>query len=449
MTVRAAEDSSAVRLFVIAAAFAALVFAFVTPPFKVPDEVGHFWRASAIAYGVVVPQVDSRGASAEIPVGLKTLVFILYSSPSESLQQQKVTAEKVRLARQLPLEQLKMVSVTFPAGYTPVPYTGQIVASLAGRATHAKPVVTFYLGRLLNALLYIVLIATAIRVTPLLRWLFCAAGLLPMAMYLAGSWSPDAMTIAASFLFLALLLRACSSTGPLRGREVAALACAAALVGLCKPAYFLIALLVTAIPASRSRRRGAVIALVLVVTAAATGVSLWTSTHGGGSVRPDAVVDAGAQLDCIRRAPLQFVAVVTKEFRVHAGEYVGQCIGRLGMMDAPLPRPVIWIEVFALGVAAASAGGAIRWNLRLLAMAIAAATAAGIAASLYIGWTPPCAGSIDGIQGRYFLPILPTVGLALGGSALRGRNISLVTTPLAAAIAAAASVATLIIRYYS
>jgi len=41
------------------AAFAAvgllfgIAYTLITPPFEVPDEVGHYWRASSIAYGYI------------------------------------------------------------------------------------------------------------------------------------------------------------------------------------------------------------------------------------------------------------------------------------------------------------------------------------------------------------------------------------------------------------
>ena len=37
----------------------------------------------------------------------------------------------------------------------------------------------------------------------------------------------------------------------------------------------------------------------------------------------------------------------------------------------------------------------------------------GIFLASYLGWTPPCATFIDGVQGRYFLPIVPLAFLVI------------------------------------
>src|SRR5437667_12497065 len=65
-------------------------YALVTPAFEVPDEVAHYWRATAAAYGHVV--VGQRVA---LPRGYRVIVWALSLTPDD----ERVTPERLRKAR--------------------------------------------------------------------------------------------------------------------------------------------------------------------------------------------------------------------------------------------------------------------------------------------------------------------------------------------------------------
>ncbi|MEA2327151.1 MAG: putative rane protein, partial [Thermoanaerobaculia bacterium] len=74
------------RLFVVAALLLGLAYVFVTPPFEVPDEQNHFWRALAVGRGQLLP---ARGLDS-MPVVKSTQDFVWVMSrgePRETLQQ--------------------------------------------------------------------------------------------------------------------------------------------------------------------------------------------------------------------------------------------------------------------------------------------------------------------------------------------------------------------------
>ncbi len=423
------------RIFVLVGLCAVVAFTFVTPPFRVPDEVGHFWRAESIAHGTLFPRMTPRGGAAELPKGFGSLVYVFWGTSPDF----KITYEEFHRARWVRLEAGNLIPVTLPAGYTPVPYIPQIVAALTGRVVQAIPVVTFYLGRLFNGLAFVAIVALAVRTAPMLRWLFAASALLPMAIYLAASWSPDAMTIAASYLFIAALLR-----GARTPRDAGWLAAAGAFVGLCKPAYFLIALLALAVPIARGRYR----AIIIAATAAGVALAMWNAARAFAPARPGTPIDASAQIDCIRHEPGLFGDAIVHELRAHGFEYVEQGVGRLGLLDIRLPKAVVPAELLLLLLCAWSGVEAPSLRVRVLSLGIAAATIGGIALSSYLGWTAVCARQVDGIQGRYFLPIVPLI-FAIVSLPLVRRDLiprlALFTVSIAANVMALAVV---ISRYY-
>ena len=83
---------------------------------------------------------------------------------------------------------------------------------------------------------------------------------------------------------------------------------------------------------------------------------------------------------------------------------------------------------------------------RCVAIAIVIATIAGIMLSQYMIWSIVCGDAIEGVQGRYFLPILPLALLAIGFSIPRLRIDARVIAVIAVVCNAFAFVA--IIRRY-
>lgn len=262
------------RLFVVAALIIGLAFAFVTPPFAVPDEQNHFWRALAIARGHLIP---ARGRDrTTIARSVQNLVWVLdRAEPRESLR------EKLHVIASLPFDGQEGGEVRFAAWYTPLPY----IVQSAVAAMPLRPIVLFYGGRVANLLAAILLVALAIRAAPRHAPVIAAAALLPMTLYESASWSADAATIALAWLFIALLLE------PPRRMWVVAMVGLA--LALCKPAYFLIALLALATK-FRWRDRIAIIG----ATASGTLLSLAAARRGAYNARAGLPVDAAAQIRC-------------------------------------------------------------------------------------------------------------------------------------------------------
>src|SRR5258708_38085428 len=111
--------------------------------------------------------------------------------------------------------------------------------------------IVFCGGRLANLLVAVILIALAIRAAPDYSGIIAAAALLPMSLYELASLSADAATIGLAWVFTALLL--------VPPRRLWVMALAGFALALCKPAYFLIALLAAVAPL-RWRSRIATIA---------------------------------------------------------------------------------------------------------------------------------------------------------------------------------------------
>jgi hypothetical protein len=195
-----------------------LALTFLTPPFQVPDEPQHFFRAYQISeFSLRSGGAPGRaagqgvGAGATLPASLPELVEHFMGSRAV-LAPRPVRPTKLRAtwAAAVPLDPGRRVFVDFSntAFYTPLPYLPQAIAIAIGRWAGLGPLGLLYAARLLNGLIAVGITAVSLRLLPFGRLAACVAALLPMVHYEFASAAPDAALIASSFLFTALSLRA-------------------------------------------------------------------------------------------------------------------------------------------------------------------------------------------------------------------------------------------------
>jgi len=411
------------RLFVAAALLIGIAYVFVTPPFEVPDEQNHFWRGLAIGNGQLLPK---RGLDATpIVKSTQNLVWVLArTEPRETL------AQKLRVIAALRYDGSAAGTVRFAAWYTPLPYVAQsLIAALP-----LRPAILFYGGRMANLAAAILLIALAIRAAPQYGNVIAAAALLPMSLYEFASWSADAATIALAWLFTALLL--------VPPRRTGIIALAGFALALCKPAYFLLALLAFAMP-FRRRDRVAIIG----ATTIGTLLAILAAGRGAYNPRPGLPVDAAAQLRCIAADPIHFASIAVHDVATNGRFYIEEMIGRFGANEIKLSPVIITIEIILLLAVALASGAEQRARIRLTALVIVVLTIGGILLSQYLIWSVVCGDAIEGVQGRYFLEILPLFLAAIALPRIRSLISQWVVTGVAVACNAAA-LWTLVHRYW-
>jgi uncharacterized membrane protein len=384
----------------------ALLFAFLTPPFQSPDEVGHYWRAMAISRGSLRAVMVAGRPGDRIPADARDLVATLWMDLAGK-EQVKFDRAKFRDARALrPSDPL--VSVSFPAFYTAVPYTPQALALVVTRRLHCPTLVGFYAGRVLNAIVGVLLVMLAMRMLPDAAWVFACAGLTPMFLYLAGTFSADVVTAGLAFCATAAALR------PIK----AAFPAFAGLLSLAKPGYALIALL--ALPRLRQKRERVAIAIAFVAVALGGWLATMNARDSYFPMRSDIVTDARAQATNVAHAPLRFLNVAAADYAHHAWAYLDQLIGRLGWLDIGLPSFVIYAYLALFLFVALSLS--VRFGIaeRAMLAMVFVATLLTLSLAQYLIWSPVGGSEIEGLQGRYFIPAVPLLLLAISAPWLRG-----------------------------
>jgi uncharacterized membrane protein len=445
-------------VFIVLASVFGLLFLFVVPPSQVPDEMVHFYKAYQVSEGRFLGKTQDELAGDNLPDSLRMFgrALINQNLPFHPENKQSIPLLLAELSQ--PLNPGKQAFVDFRGAllYSPVPYLPQAFGIALGRLLSLPPIILFYIGRLFNLAVWIALIQLAIRWIPLHKWVLALLALTPMSVFLGASLSADASTNALAFLLIAIILKF-SFVGdePLQNKDFALLFAVGILLSLSKQAYLFLGVLILLIPIERfgSLQRKLAISLLFVglCTAATLGWT-WLGRHLFISNMVESGVAPQAQLVYLMKHPYRIFDVLSKTYYASFAFYLDSWIGVLGWVDTRLPDYVYSIfKVLILVIALLDVQ--IQYKLkipqRLLIGATFLAGAGFVLATSYIFFTPLAKGRILGVQGRYFIPLMPLFLLLLYNRKLwLPKGIMAGAVTISALLGLAFAAQALIVRYY-
>lgn len=420
-------------IFAVIALIAGPILCFLTPPYQTADENAHFFRAYQVSEGGWKGEVLSVWTGGRLPAGVSTLRDREEMNRLSGKSQEKTSLALIVSGLDEPWGE--RIEVQFPnsAIYPPTNYLPQAAGIAVARALGGGPLVSMYAGRLANLLAYIAVTWTAIRLMPFAPMLLAAVALLPMSLFQAATLTADTPLNALSFLFLALSLRAAAGQdGRIDRKPLAARIVSGVLLAAGKSVYApLLAIgLVRALADRNERRRAVLLVEAVVIMAGLVATVAWyaTNTEHMISVRSSIdVIDSKAQFAFVLGAPLTYLTIFFDTIAQQTYIYFLTTVGVLGWLDTLLP---IWVYDYApwiLALALVTRGrsdGAPPWILRCGLPVLAFGVVFAIFLSLYLSWTPPYRTMVEGVSGRYFIPLLTPVLLAAVLPAIPGRPVN-------------------------
>lgn len=386
----------------------------ITPPFQVPDEAVHFYRAINISQGELAAEVQNGTAGGVIPenafqTGAQLAIYLAFNP------QNKQSFEKLSFFLNLPPEPAKKRFVKNHSIYTPVPYLAQAFGVGIGKVLYLPWLRTMYIARFTTLIFWLLCTYIAIKIIPVSKWLLVLLALSPMSLFQAASLSADSPTNALSFLFISLLLRN-SVENELDNRKLIATLILGILISSCKPIYIFLVFLFFLTPINRTniKKYGATFTLSLLSSAGL--IMLWmylikdvyTAFHSWRELPPEQVVSSSEQIKFILSHPLQYLGVMLNTTRMHGTEILESFIGKLGWIDTPLPRWLLFSHSgMLLFYALTDSNKEIIlscWQKVVLSFVFFGSVVLTYT-SIYITWTPVGNPTVQGLQGRYFIPI--------------------------------------------
>ena len=410
--------NKAENAFLIIGVIFGILFLLITPPFQVSDEYNHFFRSYQISEGRIIPERQQSKIGGLIPKSLVTTSQSVSTGiPFHPEIKQK--PEKIFSLLNLPLESHNKIFVHFPntSLYSPIPYLPQATGIALGKIIGFSPITLMYMGRICNLLVWVLLGYLSIKVTPIFKWLFFLLALTPMSLFQAASLSADGVTNSLSFLLIAIFL----NHGLVESKQVNKIGIfiiilLSILLSLAKQAYLPLALLFLIIPPKKlgMKRYFTIFALLLLLCLLA--VIAWSFITKEMYIPLQPNVSPSKQLVIILNNPLNFFALIFDTFILKIATYIKEFIGTLGWLDTELPKLYIFSYAFVLlfvAMASKKKDIVISYKQKMVILITLILNVIFLYALMYLSWTSVGGNIIEGIQGRYFIPIAPLVFLLL------------------------------------
>src|SRR5262245_48987300 len=256
----------------------------------------------------------------------------------------------------------------------------------------------------------------AIRIMPVHKYVLLVVALSPTTLFQASSVTYDTLSTGATFLMVAVILFYAMRDSEISNKELLILILLAVLQRFAKNGYFLVPFLFFLIPqkAIGSRWKSAGMSLCFAATYFLPQIT-WDSFisslhfHGGQIFQKDFRFDAGAQFSFYKTRPFELAQYLVLNVLSQGKEWIIGAIGRFGYSYVPLSDAVIFIHgivMVAISVLDATPTQRVHPIQKFITFCVAAGTASVIIGGFFM-YSPVGAHMIFGLQGRYFIPIIP------------------------------------------
>lgn len=431
------RQCSFTKMYALCAILLGTLYLFVLPPLSAPDEIRHYISA----YQVSNQLMGKTAADEDGYVYIRTEDdFIDNIDQVEGWEGRRTLGqildeETYRLIHERGFfevqEQGTMISCQLPVKTTPLAYMPQALGITVARLLDMNSIGLAFMGRFFNLVFFVIIVCLAISILPFGKELAFGVGILPMTLHLAASYSYDSMIIAMCFYFASYCLYLAYEKEQVEWKDVVLLAMIIAWVGPCKMVYAVVMGFALLIPVKKFggwKRWGIAAGVVFAAFAAAMLLvnSQVIASYAGGADSYVSWAEAeGYSLPYVLHNPVKYAEMLYKTLLLQGEFYfVSAFGGYLGNLDPVLNVPFFLILMFAgclIVMSFLKPGETVQLNFwgKVWIWVMFIGSAVGVMTAMLISWTPLNAGYIHGVQGRYFLPLLPFVLMTIKSRGLK------------------------------
>lgn len=426
------EERTRLSVFVVMLVFMGLGYMYVFVPSTVPDEIYHFWAAYQLSNDILFVEGNGetlymRGSDAD---------FFLACLYKTELTPERLVEIMTYFEVGSSNPSIVDSGVILPTDLASNPVQDRLLPALGislGRLLGFGSVITYYLGRLFNLAGFIVMAAFSVKIAPIGKKCFMVVAMLPITMHLAASYSYDAFIIGMAMLLTALCLHAIRSHSQVDLKMMIGIGVIVVLLAPCKVIYTLIIVLIYFIPNSRfASKKQAIWFKVLIPVVAIIAISFSKLPTVMSMVGLEAATGADAELDVrgdetgnywtltgwLSRPATAFMMFIRTLVEKGDFYFLSGVGGSLGWLQANIISPgylifPIVFLLFASCIRSQDDDALLSNKRRAIVICVVALGWLAVMMSMLTGWTFDTEYIIEGVQGRYLLPFLPLLLLAL------------------------------------
>lgn len=368
---------------------------FIMPFPSVPDENRHFLKIYGMSEGIFVP---SDSVSLPGNLDFKNQYDFKYA---------KAEQDSDRTADYSNMHWYDLSSTTL---YFPLVYTPQTVGVAAAKLFTGNIYSICLTGRIFGYIFNVFMVCMAIKLMPFKKELIFMTAMLPIYMQESVSLAGDSVENAMILVFIAYIF-AMKYGGEKRKWPLFVMA---PLIGLCKMFYLPLILLVFLID-EKMIMKICIAAESLVLNA------LWLLSASGQPSHYNTGADGSRQAAYICSDPFRYIGIIMNTSVLNARTWVRQAFGgNLGWIAVNVCMPFILIYILIMFYTAlCRSGEALKGRDRALILITDLMVFIIVLTGEYLQWTQVGAAAIDGVQGRYFVPLIFITLMCLANRRLR------------------------------
>lgn len=448
-----------------------IMFALITPIMNSPDEPSHVGTAFALAEGNFLKTSAEQVVYTEGFTQLNYDYGIIANPAQQYIDwtQMPNFIDNNFINVPVPAE---TITTTWGAAKFFLGYLPQTAGLAFGHLLNLNLAAYFYIGRIFNIVVYAFCAYFAVKISPKFKLYLSVIALLPMSLFIAGSYNPDGLTYGLALLVGAKFADMFFNTDALiNKKDILIMAALTALLCMNKYSLGLIALLTFFIPVKRFESRrlkwfGALFILIVSFIAAYAVMSWETYAAGGESSLAEGYVnDRGAnaslQLSFLLNNPGTAVSIFSTAIMNDLGKEMLNLFALGGAREYGL-FDILSLCYFAfLAVVAFSytrfqseeiKAVFVPGKTRVLIFGVIVITIFLTYLALYLTWTPLYVNTIEGVQSRYFVglfPLIPFLGQNIYPKVTKDALIrSRYNCIFIAVLIAALTLMTTVVRFY-
>lgn len=388
-------------------------YTFIFTPMSVPDEYTHYASAYSYSNKMMFDFSDDEDGT-----NMRNEDYMLQDTVKNY-----VTAEEYyRIHHDFSIKSTDSQIVRCertPMENRGLAYAFQAIGITIGRVLHLGAYPTYYLGRLFNLLLFALCVFFSIKIIPIGKIALAVIALLPMTMHLAGSYSYDVYTIGMCMLLFAQLMKLLYSDETITFKSFLLTAIIAFLAIPYKVAYAGLGCLALLIPKEKfkNKKQHAIFKTILIFAGVIGIIVIQHSMFSRVTGEPQTLTYDDTKtkfsLDYILSYPQNVVSLLARTLLANGTWYFQSMIGSsLGWFQIPVNGLIVLAFVGLLLASFIKKAGepkALRPLEKWYSFAIIGGTVILVMLLLMLDWTPIDSPIIEGVQGRYLIPVLPVL----------------------------------------
>ena len=388
-----------------------LIFNFMNTPLDGYDEHGHFWRAYELSLGNIKSDPQNK-----LPNSVIDILFTEEGTyPNRDFDYANLL-EKLKLP--LNPEDERSFPVGATASYSLINYFPSVIGVFIARILELNPMIIFYIGRLANLISYITVIYFALKIVPngRIKKIMGLISIFPMCLTLAASYSPDAIIISFTMLTIAyvLKLKFDSNIKEINIRHILIFSIFALIPTICKIVYLFLFGLIFLIPKEKFKNKySRIIYFIFQIVFAIIGYYVFCNLlRGEGQVSIEK--NSIEQLSYCLANPFIAINIFARTIADYSTDYLCQMIG--GFNTPTILSIIIFIALLLVVFEKDDNDLKFEKKDKILLGVFSTLQILAVFAAMWVVWSTAKQTYIMGIQGRYFIPTLPLLLLAISSN---------------------------------